>query len=59
MCVHVYAYCMHIHACIYVRMYAAPISDPQQFLILTNAWVERFSFFKHNLSVAFRKETCG
>ena len=61
MCVHVYAHCMHIYACIYVRTYAAPISGSQQFffLILTNAWVERFSFFKHNLSVAFRKEPCG
>ena len=31
MCVHVYAHCMHIYACIYVRTYAAPKSGSQQF----------------------------
>ena len=46
MCVHVYAYCMHIYACIYVCTYAAPISDPQQFLILTNAWGGKVLLFQ-------------
>ena len=46
MCVHVYTYCMHIYACIYVCTYAAPISDPQQFLILTNAWGGKVLLFQ-------------
>ena len=40
MCVHMYAY---LHMC--MCMYAAPIVI-DNFLISTNAWVERFPFFQ-------------
>ena len=46
MCVHLYAYCMHIYACIYVRTYAAPISGPQQFFDTNKCLGEKVLLFQ-------------
>ena len=52
---------LYAHLCMYLCTYVCCTYKwfSTIFLILTKAWVERFSFFKHNLSVAFRKEPCG
>ena len=46
MCVHVYAHCMHIYACIYVCTYAAPISGSQQFFDINKCLGGKVLFFQ-------------